>query len=156
MATKTKSPALAIILLFLIVLAIILYLLFAPKANFSLRSGTDQTSPLEASREVGQADETPLGDFEFIKPPNYTPLDAFPFGEKAHIIVRAPGVQNSRPVTLTATRNGQKVWQAVIEDNQSNCADANACSIDGPDPDIDWDHLEARDQDGNLVATYQG
>lgn len=151
---RGAGSAAAIIIIGIILLLVALY-------YYMGRGGPLTQGPLQdTASQTTSTSEQPSGSFEFLEVPGFNPAPGIPRTGRSHIIVFSQGVQNARPVRVLMQVDGKQVWEGQIQSGQSNCADQNRCSLDGPEMDPDWEgrrlYLEARDKDGNLLATYQG
>lgn len=144
MAAKKKLPSSAVGAIVIVALLILGYLFW--RSQFA---GAPAGGSLPVTRE-GSA-EQPTGSFEF-RGPGYVEVEDP--REATIIIVKSPGAKNARPITITAKADGKTVSETTISADEENCADEDTCSELSPDEV--FDELEARDKDGNLIATYQG
>ena len=122
---------------------------FFNRTPFGLKS---ETSMLESTQK--QTAENPTGKFEF-RDRNNAQVSRPTLASV--ILVNAPGAQEARPITLTARIKDKVVWLRTIKADEPSCADANTCSVGGPDQSEakeEWYSLEARDNEGNLLARY--
>ncbi len=158
MAEETKSslsPAIVVVgIVALVIIAIALFFAFG-KSQQSVTSSQETGEEITASQET----RTPTGSFEF-RGPGY--VEVSDPREASIIIVNAPGAQAARPIDVTLKVDGKEVWKETIKAGESNCGDANTCSITAPSKQT-WEGiregqygptLEATDAAGNLLALF--